>query len=66
MESYVHRGIFETKLNIYNGAFFTSVKLYFENVLTSIKLPLGSSFCKTLPFAKKLTTVKTSGKKVFC
>ena len=33
MESYVLRGIFRTKLNIYNGAVFTSVKPYFEKVL---------------------------------
>ena len=64
MESYVHRGIFGTKSNIYSGAFFTWGKPYFENVLSSIELPLGSSFCTTHPFVKKLTTVKTSGKKV--
>ena len=65
MESYVHRGIFRTKSNIYNAAFFTSVKPYFENVLNSMELHLGCSFCTTHPFVKKLTTVKTSGEKVF-
>ena len=58
MESYVHKGIFRTKSNIYDGAFFTSVKPYFKNVLNSIELPLGSIFCTTHPFVKKLTTVK--------
>ena len=46
--------------------FFTSVKPYFINVLNSIELPLGSIFYTTHPFVKKLTTVKTSGEKVFC
>ena len=63
MESYVCRGIFRTKSNIYNGAFFTLVKPYFENVLNLIKLPLGSNFCTTHPLVKKLTTVETSGEK---
>ena len=36
------RGIFRTKLIIYDGAIFTSVKLYFKNVLNSIELPLKS------------------------
>ena len=58
MENYVHRGIFRTKFIIYNGAFFNSVKPYFENILNSIELPLGSSFCTTHLFVKKLTTVK--------
>ena len=39
---HAHRGIFRTKLNIYDGAIFTSVKLYFKNVLNSIELPLKS------------------------
>ena len=52
MESYVH--IFRTKPNIYKGAFFTLVKPYFKNVLNLIKLPLGSSFCTTHPFMKKI------------
>ena len=66
MESCVHKGIFRTKLNIYDGAFFTSVKPYFKNVLNWIEQPLGPNFCKTHPFVKKLATVKTSGEKVFC
>ena len=37
MESCVHKGIFRTKLNIYDGAFFTSVKPYFKNVLNWIE-----------------------------
>ena len=61
MESYVHRGIFRTKLNIENGAFFTLVKPYFKNVLNLIELPLGYSFCTTHPFVKKLANVKTLG-----
>ena len=65
MESYVHRGIFRIKLEIYDGAFVTSVKPYFKNVLNSIKLPLGSIFCITHPIVKKLTTVKTLGQKSF-
>ena len=63
---YVHRGIFRTKSNIFDEAFFTSVKPYFKNLLNSIELPLGSIFYTTHPFVKKLTTVKTSGEKVFC
>ena len=59
MESYIRRGIFKTKLNIYSGAFFSLVKPYFKNVLNLIELPLGSSFSTTHPFVKKLTTVKT-------
>ena len=59
-------GIFRTKSNIYDGAFFILVKPYFKNVLKSIKFPLGNIFCKTHPFVKKLTTVKTFGGKVFC
>ena len=60
MESYVHKGIFRTKSNIYDGAFFTSVKPYFKNVLNSIELPLGSIFYAPNPFVKKLSTLKTS------
>ena len=63
MQSYVHRSIFKTNSNIYDGAFFTSFKPYFQNVLNSIELPLGSIFYTTHPFAKKLTTEKTSEKK---
>ena len=64
MQSYVHRSIFKTNSNIYDGAFFTSFKPYFQNVLlNSIELPLGSTFYITHPFAKKLTTEKTSEKK---
>ena len=66
MENYVHKGIFRTKLSIYNGSFFNSVKPYFENVLNSVELPSGSNFCTTHPFTKKLVTVKTLGEKVFC
>ena len=62
----VHRGIFRIKSNIYNGAFFTLVKPYFKNVLSSIELPLGSIFYTTHLVVKKVTTVKTSGEKVFC
>ena len=47
-------------------SFFTSVRPYFKNVLNSIELPLGSIFYITHPFVKKLTTLKTSGEKVFC
>ena len=50
MESYVLRGIFRIKLEIYDGAFVTSVKPYFKNVLNSIKLPLGSIFYTTHNF----------------
>ena len=57
MWSYFHRGIFRTKLNIYNGAFFTSVKPYFKNVLNSIELPLGCIF---------YTTHRSSLPEVFC
>ena len=59
MQSHAHRGIFRTKLNIYDGAFFTSVKPYFKNVLNSIELHLSSLFYTTHPFVKKLTTLKT-------
>ena len=65
MGSYVHKGVFRTKSNIYNRAFFTLVKPYFKNVLNSIKLPLGSIFCTTHPFVKKLATVKWREKKSF-
>ena len=66
MLSYVHRGICRTKSDIYDGAFSTSVKPYFKNTLNSIKLPLCSIFYTTHPIVKKPTTLKTSGKKVFC
>ena len=56
MKSFVHKGIFKTKLNIYNGAFFSLVKPYFKSILNSIELPLGSIFWTTHPFAKNLTT----------
>ena len=56
-----HRGIFITKLNIYDGAFFIQVKPYFKNVLNSIELPLDSIFYTTHPFVKKYTTLKNSG-----
>ena len=46
--------------------FFTSVKPYFKNVLNSIELPLCSVFYTTHPFVKNLTTLKTSGEKLFC
>ena len=46
--------------------FFTSVKPYFKNVLNSIELPLCSVFYTTQPFVKNLTTLKTSGEKLFC
>ena len=55
------RGIFRTKLKIYDGAFFTSVEPYFKNVFYSIELPLDSIFYTTHPFVKKLTTMKSSG-----
>ena len=55
------RGIFRTKLKIYDGAFFTSVEPYFKNVLYSIEMPLDSIFYITHPFVKKLTTMKSSG-----
>ena len=55
------RGVFSTKLNIYDVAFFTSVEPYFKNVLNLIELPLGSIFYTTHPFVKKLTTLKSSG-----
>ena len=49
---HAHRGIFRTKLNIYDGAIFTSVKLYFKNVLNSIELPLHLE-CKYYDYAMK-------------
>ena len=61
MQSHAHRGIFRTKLNIYDGAFFTSVKPYFKNILDSIELPLSSIFTQLTVSWKKLTTLKTSG-----
>ena len=66
MQSHVHGGIFRTKSNIYDEAFLTSVKPHFKNALNSIELPLGSIFYRNHLFLKKLTTVKTSGEKVFC
>ena len=54
------------ELNIYDGAYFTSVKLYFKNVLNAIELSWGFIFYTTHSFVKKLTTVSTSGEKVFC
>ena len=66
MLSYVHRGIFRTKLNTWDGAFITSVKPYFKNVLNLIELPLGSIFYTTHPFVKKVITVKSLGEKFFC
>ena len=59
---FFHRGIFRTKLNVYNGAFFTSVKPYFKNVLNSIELSLGCIFYTTHSFVK---TLKTSGESIF-
>ena len=56
----------EPSQNIFNQAFFTSVKPDFKNVLNSIELPLGSIFCTTHTFVKKLTTVKTLGEIFFC
>ena len=50
---------------MYDGAFFTSVKPYFKNILNLIELPLSYIFHMTQPFVKKLTTLKTSGEKVF-
>ena len=44
---------------------FTLIKPYFKNILILIKLPLASIFYTTYPFKKKLTIVKTLGKKVF-
>ena len=58
MESYVHKEIFRTKLNIYDGAFLTLVKPNFKSVHNLIELPLGSVFCTTYPFVKKLATEK--------
>ena len=65
MESYVHKGIFRTKSNIYDRAFFTSVKPCFKNVLNWIELPLGSIFYTVHHFVEKLTTVKLWEKKYF-
>ena len=64
--SYVLRGIFRTKLRIYNEAIFTLVKPYFKNVPNLIELPLSCIFYTTHPFVKKLTTLKTLGEKLFC
>ena len=63
MQSHAHRGIFRTKLNIYDGAFFTSVKPYFKNVLNSIELPLSSIFYTTHPFLKKTYNSENFGRK---
>ena len=66
MESYVHKEISRTKSNICDGAYFTLVKPNFKNVHNSVELPLGSVFCTTQPFVKKLATVKALGEKVSC
>ena len=63
MESYVHKGIFTTKA--LQWSFFHFFKLYFKNILNSIEFPLGSIFCTTNNFVKKLTTVKTLQEKYF-
>ena len=52
MESYVHKGVFRTKSNIYDRAFFTLVKPYFKNVPNSIKLPQACNFIKKEPLAQ--------------
>ena len=39
-ESYVHRGIVKTKVNIYEGPFFTLVKPYFKNILKGTLLQI--------------------------
>ena len=57
MRSYVHRGIFKTKLNICDGAFFTLVKPYFKNILNQITFRFH--FLHNSPFRKKLTTMKS-------
>ena len=54
----------EAYLNMCDAAFFTLVMLYSKNILYSIELPLNSIFYTTHPFMKKLTTLKTSRKKV--
>ena len=46
--------------------FFYLGKPYSKNVPNLIELLLGSIFYTTNPFMKKLTTVKTLEKKVFC
>ena len=51
MRSYVHRGIFKTKLNICDGAFFTLVKPYFKNILNQITFRFH--FLHNSPFRKK-------------
>ena len=53
MWSYVSRGIFRTRSNIYDGAFITSFKTYFKNVPNSIELPLGSIFLHSSFFREK-------------
>ena len=63
MQSHAHRGIFRTKLNIYDGAFFTSVKPYFKNVLNLIKLPLSSIFHTTHTFVEKICNSENFGRK---
>ena len=60
---YVHRGVFRTKLNIYNGAFFTLVKPYFKNVLNSIALLLGSNFLHNSLFHEKTDNCENFGRK---
>ena len=63
---YVHRGIFRTKLNIYDGAFFVLAKPYFKNLtFNSIEFPLGSIFYTTHHLVKKLTTENFRNKKYF-
>ena len=64
-KSFAYRGIFRTKWNICDGVFFTSVKPYLKNVLNSIELRLSFVFYTTHPFVKNLTTLKTSGEKLF-
>ena len=61
--SYVHRGIFRAKSNIYDGAFFTLVKPYFKNVLNSMESPLGSIFLHNSPFCEKTCNCENFGKK---
>ena len=59
---YAHRGIFRTKLNIYDGAFFSSIKPYFKNVLNLIQLPLGSIFLHNSPFREKTYNSENFGR----
>ena len=57
MESYVHKGIFWAKSNIYDGAF--SLHLSHINQLYSLKLPLDSIFFTTHPFAGRKSLLLT-------